>query len=457
MQQAAKPLSRQAAQEADDDFYRHHPELMQNDKRVPVDATDPKQAKLRSDWLKSYEKHGGKVEKVSGKEAAKKVRKANHKAKKKSKVTGVSGGSTACSAKGVPHTSQHTVVSAPKPAAHASPNCDLVALDVQCEHGRKPGRAGILMVVPSSTASLGDKIAGTLKMKGGCGSHPGWSVGGTWTSEGKGSSFHFLAKTWAPAAAGLFGLEGISPHVYRVRANACGGGPLVYEVQAYPPGQVSFKIDVRKMMDGVYYALKHLPIPEERLKEWDKKWLQGAVEYSGAWQEDEGSWKVFYEKSWTGGFDPFFCLGYKGPIYPMTLVPGWLSKWVKAGLFFEIKFSAKVKCGVKGKYWPHNGEDSWHEKNISGGGSGGGGLSLELKLASSEVVEGEIVGETGISADVIASKEATAEAKLSIDFDGVKGNITLKALWGVVEFKREFQLIQKREIYKHDWHLGKED
>ena len=47
---------------ADDAFYANHPELVRNGKRIPLSATDPNQAKLRSEWEGLYEKHGGNLE-----------------------------------------------------------------------------------------------------------------------------------------------------------------------------------------------------------------------------------------------------------------------------------------------------------------------------------------------------------------------------------------------------------
>ena len=308
------------------------------------------------------------------------------------------------------------------------------------------------MVVPLSTASLGDTITGRLKMKGGCGSHPSWSVGGMWTSEVKGASFSFNAQTWSPSARGIFALERVSPHTYQVQVNAC-GGPMAYEVRAYPPGKASAKFDATKFVEHIGQALKLLPIPKEEVEGWTKEWFQGAVEYSGAWKEDEGSWKAFYEKAVTGGFDPLFGFKHKGQVYPPSLVPDWLSEWVKAGLFLELKCGAKLQCSFKGKYWPHKGESEWREKSVSGGGGGKGALSLELKLASSEVVEAALTGETGLGVEVEVCSGEEAQVTLKIKFDGILGKASIKAAWGWVELTREFQLVQEREIYKHDWPL----
>jgi hypothetical protein len=346
----------------------------------------------------------------------------------------------------------------PTPRRVAEPKeivCELLDVNITCEHkGRPAGPEGILMVVPSSTASIGDNIKANVKMKGACGEHPKWVIGGFWNSSGKGSNFDFQAQTWVASGGGFVSLEGVSPHSYQVWVDSC-AGTRAYEVRAYPPGKVGFKIDLKKIFDTLREILKHVPIPEEELDVWTKEWFQGSIQYEGAWKEDEKSWKAYYEKSWSGQFDPLIGGKYKGPIYPITLVPGWLQKWVKAGLFFEIKFSAKVQAAIKGKHWPDTDKTRWDEKSVAGGGGGGGGLSLELKLASSEIVEGAIGGDVGVGFELKRAFGEDPKIEVSAKFEGIKGTATLKAMWGYVEFSRTFQLVKEREV-KHEWELASE-
>ena len=464
---ASSPMSRSATTAADNDFYSKHPEMVQDGKRMPIDPNNPAQAGMRQEWMGAYAKNGGKVEPIAGAD----VQNAKKQANKDFPKTPPGAAVLPCAYKDVSHTSnqQNAAPSgapgavtpvpvkratAPAPAGQ-DPVCELVGTQIHCSHGRQAGPSGVLMVVPDSTASLGDTISGGLKMKGGCGQHPSWSVGGMWVSDGKGTSFSFKAKTWAPSARGFLSLKGVSPQTYQVQLGACAGGPQVYEIQAYPPGKVNAKLDVSKIIDDIHAALKHLPIPEEELNQWTRQWFRGSIEYAGAWKEDEKSWKAFYEMSVSGGFDPLFGIAYKGPIYPLTLVPGWLAKWVKAGLFYEVKLSAKLQGAFKGGYWPDDGKSIWNEKTLTGGGGGSGALSLELKLASSELVEGAIAGESGLGVEVVRTSSDEPEVELAIKFDGVKGKATMKALWGYVEFTREFQLMKERELFRHEWKLTK--
>lgn len=460
---ATQPLNPAAVKKADDEFYAKHPEMVAADgKRQPIDPNNPAQAALRREWMDNYQRNGGAVEPVSGQQ----VQTAKEQAQQQGAAKPAGKSTVPCPGKDEPASPPKapepaasggggTITPAPAPKAPDpdKPPCELVEVKVNCEHGRQPGPERILMVVPDSTAALGDNISGIIQIKGGCGEHAAWSVGGMWTSEGKGTSFNFLAKTWKASALSIFALQSVSPQTYRAEGKACAGGPKVYEIRAYPPGKVSVKIDVRKFIDWLLSALKYLPMPEEELNKWTKQWLQGAIEYEGTWKEDPGSWKAYYEKGWTGGFDPLCGIAYKGPVYPATLVPGFLAKWVKAGLFYEIKLGAKLQCAIKGKYWPHNGQDSWDEYSAGGGGSGKGALSLEIKLASSEIVEGAISGESGVGIEVFGKKSTKAEIEAKIKFDGLKCSAVLKALWGWIEVKREFQLIKERETDPWVWPL----
>ncbi len=454
---AVKPIDHKALEAANRDFYQAHPDKVIDGRPVPIHPNSRADAQDRQEWMKSYVKHGGKVEPIR----AEHVRNAKKQAHANFPRTDVGKPLQACLAtpknKGAPSSGGRNEL--PKtvkpPVQGKGPICELVSTKLTCEHGRIPGKIGILMVVPDSTASLGDHIDGQVKLKGGCGQHPSWSVGGMWTSQGIAGSFSFNAKTWKPSALGFFTLKGVSPQTYQVQTSACGGGPAVYEIHAYPPGKVAAKLDIGKITDEIRNALEILPVPEEELEKWAKQWFRGSVEYSGAWKEDSGTWKAFYEMSVAGGFDPLFGVAYKGPVYPVTLVPGFLAKWVKAGLFFEIKCGVKFAAAFKGKYWPSDDKSDWSERTVSGGGSGGGALSLELKLASSELVEGSISGETGLSAEVVKTSSDEPKVELAIKFDGIKGKASLKAVFGWVEFSREFQLIQEREIYKNEWLLAK--
>ncbi|MCK5229018.1 MAG: carboxypeptidase regulatory-like domain-containing protein, partial [Desulfobulbaceae bacterium] len=57
-------LDKKASSAANNEFYQRHPDLVRNGKRVPLSASDPKQACLRQEWLALYKKHGGRVAEI---------------------------------------------------------------------------------------------------------------------------------------------------------------------------------------------------------------------------------------------------------------------------------------------------------------------------------------------------------------------------------------------------------
>lgn len=456
---AVRPMNRDAVSKANQEFYATHSEMLVNGKRQSLSADDPAFAAKRKEWMDAYVRNGGKAEAIDASHVRKARKDVEQSFSDKPVGTAVAACPNAPPTKAATQAIRKPTPTPPLPppssplvaAVKAPPVCELLDVTLTCEHGRSPGPEGILMVVPNSTASIGDKVAGQIRVKGGCGDHPAWTVGGAWISVGKGATFDFNAKTFAPSVLGFFSLEKVTPHTYQVQASSCAGGPRVFEVQGYPPGKVGAKLDVSKIIDDIHQALKHLPVAEEESEKWTDNWFRGSIEYEGAWKEDN-TWRVFYEKSVVGKFDPLVGISYKGPVYPLTLVPGWLAKWVRAGLFYEVKFGAKFQCGFKGKYWPNTGISAWHEKTVMGGGSGGGALSLELALCP-DVVEGAVVGESGLGLEVTGTSGDEAKVELVIKFDGLKGKASIKLAWGWVELTREFQLLQERELYKKEWLL----
>ncbi len=54
-----RPLNEAATREADDAFYRNHPEMVKDGVRQPIDSSDPEQESLRKEWINSYLANGG--------------------------------------------------------------------------------------------------------------------------------------------------------------------------------------------------------------------------------------------------------------------------------------------------------------------------------------------------------------------------------------------------------------
>ena len=473
---ASSPMSRSATTAADNDFYSKHPEMVQDGKRMPIDPNNPAQAGMRQEWMGAYAKHGGKVEPIAGAD----VRNAKKQANKDFPKTPPGAAVLPCAYKNAPRSSDQdkgasTAPSGaqpqsqsvtPVPVKRAPPSapagqdsvCELVSAKISCSHGRHPGKEGVLMVVASSS---GDTIDSVLSMKGGCGQHPSWSVGGKLAKEGKGNKFSFNANGVSVLKQNAFSLKNVSPNIYQVQLVACGGGPLIYEIRAYPAGKIKYKIDFRELKEKLESIVQILPINEDeerRDREENKKgkfeYLHGIVEFAGEWKEvdvkvRDRNWETRYEMSWSGGFDPLVAYAWRFQIYPPSIMPGWLSEYIHAGLFGEIKGNAAAKLKYAGSYWPSDGQTEWGETSFVASGEITVGLSLELKLASKALVEGVLAGESGIAIEGEALRmEGDPALKIESKFSGLTAKATLKAAWGFVEYSREFVLVEPREIFE---------
>ncbi|MCX8063178.1 MAG: hypothetical protein N3D16_11410 [Anaerolineales bacterium] len=456
---AILPLNTKAAKAAENEFCAQHSKQAVNGQQGTIPGPNYfTQDELRQAWIEAYERHGGKVERLSGihirqaKEAAQ--QQASEKPVGSAIILCPRAEQTALSMGREPNSSLNASLSIKGGIDEGLPTqssfsdkqnsvCTLSEVDIYCMHGRQPGPARILMVVPSLNAP-GDMIRCNLKIKGECNKHPVWSVGGMRTSKSRGTHFEFLAETWVPPNCLPSTIKSLLPQIYRVEGRACTGGPQVYEIRVYPTGKIGTKVNVQKVSEQILDFLKNLPIPKQELSKGSLQWFQGSIEYEGIWKEDK-DWQVFYQESRSGGFDPLCKLDYKGPIDPPTQVPDFLAQWTGPGLFYEVKWGVKLQCSIRSKYWPCNNKEELSEYRVSGENTTENSLFIELKLASSALVEAAIAGENKISIEASNQKSDTAKIELNFKFSSFKGETILKTIWGWVEFKREFQVFKEYE------------
>ena len=455
MRTAKRPLNKAAVKSADKAFYAKHPEMVKKGKLKPISPNSKKHKKLRKEWMESYANAGGGVTNLSPAAQAAAIRAANTSAKQSFVNAGVSSSSAPCPYAKPPQISPAATYSRPgklQSSSHPDVVCEITQATVTCGHGRKPSPNGLLMVVPDSSVAIGDKVTCSASLKGGCGDHIGWTISGTWDSEEVGSKTSFLAKAYKPAIKGIFGMQEVMPQVYRVNAEACAGGPRTFEIHAYPPGEVSFTVNVTKMKDRIKDWLNHLPVEDEKLDKWTDEWLQGSVKYSGKWCEDKKSYRAYYAKAWTGGFDPLIGGKIKGQLYPPGL-GGWLTQYVKAGIFVEFGLKSTFSISAVGKYWPDTREGKYDTGKIELGGNGSVKVSAEAGLLSKDVAEVVFAASTGVSVTGSGEFGASSVVSVVIQWDGLKGEATVKAAFGFFEFSRAYTIIQPGKLVDKPWQL----
>lgn len=541
---ATRPIDPMAVAGANKDFYAAHPELKKDGKPLALSPTDPAQAGLRKEWMDQYVRHGGGVKRTGPAE----VQAARHHAELKfssvlpgsavvtcgrrsglPKVigsTGFPGVGTALATplfrrdSGAPL--QHVISSTRFTGvgvALATPLfrlnsgaplqtdvvCKLVKVDVTCSHGRKPGPTGILMVVPKgddgpdspliARAPSEDLVSCVATLVGGCQQHQHWTLR---NGERKAGARVTIAATAAAIWSPLGGLrwKDLKPEIYEASYGGCEGGPLVYRIEAYPSGKVTWKIDIDKIFDFVEKVKKSTPLLDPSLIRWplvededdapsvselrqqrsanykrldaeeaakgrkrgqSTKFLIGKVEYTGAWKEvaagEPDNWQAYYEETLSIGFDPLAELRWKFQVFPASVVPPWLAQRLHLGIFLEVRFTWRVRTAVTRRRWPAKALEEWKSWDVNSRAGGTFILSGELALASSNIIEAVLAAEVGVYVEV--KRDASIEGGqysdgLSAWCDGLKCKATLKAIYGIIEYQREWQVFERHYWVKDE-------
>ena len=503
IRRATRPLDPMAVAGANKDFYTAHPELKKDGKPLALSPTDPAQAGLRKEWMDQYARHGGGVKRTRPAE----VQAARHHAElkfssvlpgsavvtcgRRSRLPKVIG-STGLSGVGVALATPLFRRNSGAPL-QTDVVCKLVKVDVTCSHGRKPGPTGILMVVPKgddgpsspliARAPSEDLVNCVATLVGGCGQHQHWTLR---NGERKAGARVTIAATATAIFSPLGGLrwKDLKPEIYEASYGGCDGGPLVYRIETYPSGKVTWKIDFNKIFDFVEKLKKSTPLLDPGLIRWplveddapsaselrqqrrenykrldaeevakDRKptqFLIGKVEYTGAWKEvqagEPDDWQAYYEETLSIGFDPLAELRWKFPVFPASVVPPWLAQRLRLGIFFEVRFSSRVRATVTRHHWPAKALEEWKKWDVNARGGGTFILSGELALASSNIIEAVLAAEIGVYLEVKsgASIERGQHSDgLSVWCDGLKCKATLKAVYGIIEYQREWQVFEQ--------------
>jgi len=340
---------------------------------------------------------------------------------------------------------------APKPAEQ-SVICRLLSAKYTCEHGRSP-QDGVLCVVPTSYASIGDKITCTSQLQGGCGKHTAWSIGGMWTSTATGTSTSFNAKTFKPAVTAWLRLHKVDPQTYTVGAEACQGSASSVEVRAYPPDKVEAKLDFTKLRKAIKDGLAVLPLSETDKEKFEPDFLNFSISCSEQWKEDQKSARAFCEGTVSGGADPLLKLEHSFPIYPLSIIPPGLEDYVKAGLYVTPSGELTFIVSWVGRYWSDTAKWQHDKFEITFSGKVEAKLSANLFLVSKDVINAELAGVTSFTGTAKGLIDDDPAIETELMWDGLEAVITVEAAWGFIEYKKEFPIFGERKLAGHVFHL----
>jgi hypothetical protein len=311
-----------------------------------------------------------------------------------------------------------------------------------CAHGRNNSIAGLLEVVPvegGETITLKTSVAG-------CGKPPEWEITGAYASQKTGSAVTFIARPWMyqviPAARWL---AGVAPQRYRVVASTtCGGKSSSIDVAVYPSDKLSFSFP-----EGAENPEKKHPwrdIPElfkRKLGEYaydlDYEWLKGKFKVEGQWKEEEKTHLAYYGFEASAEFAPL--IGIKGRVRlrpaAFTAV---LSKLGDAYLFLSASGGFDLHGTIACRARHHV------IGRVAGTGKVDVQIGADVNLMSSHILKAEVAagctikGEAEVEAEPAGNEPPTLS--LSIGWEGLKGEISVEGIFGMIKTKHEFTIVK---------------
>ena len=320
--------------------------------------------------------------------------------------------------------------------------CELLDATIQCQHGRKPSRDGVLEVVP---ATIGEQVSLSATTRGGCGKHPEWRIEGILTSKQTGAKASFRALSWDYGRP--VWLEAISPQTYRISVSCCQGPTRSFEVRAFPSDKISYTVNgkswptIKNQVDFVVDNILGMYLKKPKFE-----YLEGQAAISALWNEHTDH-RAFYKYEGSLGFNPLLGGKFRIPFGPLSTIPQWLKKYGDA--YFYVEFSGGIE--VNG-YWGRQAPDR-HGARLDGAGYIRGEIGASLFLIDPDAISAEAAGKTGIALTARNDDQASRPtALLELTWEGIKGRITIEMCWGFVEFEREFNIVEEMLLTKDPWH-----
>jgi hypothetical protein len=334
----------------------------------------------------------------------------------------------------------------PPPPAENVPEqivCKLIAETVTCSHGRTPNDKGLLEVVADSVAA-GDQITCKGDFVGGCGTHPEWSVGGSWQSNVKAASTDFRARGWMEGTP-LRWLGSISPKAYSVSARACKGSSKHYDIRCYPNDILSISLKpfeygwCKEVLDLLCWFFKlFVPgFPDSLLPKGPGLFVKAQ------WKEYK-DWRAWYRYEVTIGFEPLIALpkDMRFKFGPGAFLPAIVKKYIDPPGFYLRPIG---ELFVRG-HWRRVTPDE-RSTFFSTSGYGGAAIGANLSVANGKVIDVTVEGEgklelTGQTAEV----SDDPAFKVTLTFLGLRGTFALKFWNGRVSISKAVTVIPGRTL-----------
>jgi hypothetical protein len=324
------------------------------------------------------------------------------------------------------------------PSSPSPPTCQLLTAAIADAQGRQASASGRLEVVPPE---IGEAIDLTAVMEGGCGGHPEWTVRGVLTSTETGSSASFRSNHWRATKPGWLG--DVLPQRYTVSVASCAGSQR-FDIAAYPSNATSLSFhpqEWKTAKEKVEYVLENMLSAFIGGFRASASYLEGAGSIELGWKEHPADHRAYYGYSISLGFDPLLEISGTFQLGPAAMIPAWITEYGNACLFATLAGGISVMGG-----WGRTSPDE-REESVTAEGYVDLKLGASLFLMNADVLEAEVSGSSGIFAEAEPAERERPSLDLSLSWRGLKGNMTITMGWGVVEYKRSFQIVEGGQLH----------
>lgn len=349
--------------------------------------------------------------------------------------------------------------------------CELLSVEVECGHNGRKARNHVLEVVPGAD---GDRLKLSSNLKGGCGHHTQWEISGQGAPQvsQRGTTASHVVEGWALKT--LLVME-VLPREYTVAAMACQGHTHMTTVRVFPRDKITVSIErskgnhwsveietdpasvsvkakgdlLRKTLDTQekleYVLEKVLAVaagPERKLKFFPKF----VGKFDGKWEEHASSHRAFYKYS-ASIEAKILEASLTIPFGPTAAIPPSIKKWATdwiGDFYIYLKFDGSISLTGE---WARKGPDE-HKATINAKGKLGATLGASIFLMKKGALNVDINGSTGFKAKVSAPIEKHPTLEFDLECEGLEAEITIEAVWGMVEYKKRFGLIEGGSVFK---------
>lgn len=450
MIRAVMPVNDQASSEASDEFYRNHPELIEDGNRQTISSDNENYFQLRAEWLNLYSKNGGRIDERNIHIPSKPVKHPIQKC---------------------PHN-----------------KCKIDNLIVQCSHNRKAGPSGILCIVADTQTSETikctvqpfdinvsnkidyegeDKITSELQCKGqDCDCEIRLAGQTSPDKEWKQGSKRVDSLQATPylQKKSNQSLGRVAPENITVTARTTAGTKTVL-VKQYPSDQYSCQVEVE--------TLKKLGEEiNDKWRDWGEnffKWApltlvpeltapSGSLTCSYGWKEEKHNWDAFFEIGVEAALDPLIGLQIKISVSAAECLYAAAGFPELAPLLAKHLADIGVGCGV-GVTGKLVGGAAF-QKYTSGQKKSSGKLSASIEGSFSINLFAHVGSDYITSASVTGTATTTIanEWPVECDEEGItfQPSIKLKPMTVSVVVKTKAFNVDKGESDK-DWKLWQND